>query len=282
MTLNVTVATKHRIYQSSDFLVVIEKPYEVVAREAVKIVEFHYEGFFGLIAYTGVARWPRKTGRDTADRIAEWVIGHDKLEHNELLEIVRRSGDHFLEKVHRSYGFRPAHTFTVAAFVHGVSTISLVSNFEDVSGQEDDAVQSRLRISTRAFRGQPFTVSTGRRRAVSRQLRRQVERMVARNPKDAQVGDELRRLNEMAADSPRAARTVSRECSVYMLDSTGSGTHTITPGPTIDPITITFGIQLPRKDEIAQMVGRDPKTMQLRQAAFGSSSATDEQPSSPD
>ena len=124
MTLNITLVTSSRIYQSSDFMLTIPKPYEVVSTSSTKVVQIQYAHVHGFVTYTGVGRWPNRRSRDTSTRVAEWLSGPGEMSFAELAELIRDKGQQFLRRVVAQAGPQP-HTFTIAGFVNGVPSVAL-------------------------------------------------------------------------------------------------------------------------------------------------------------
>jgi hypothetical protein len=157
VTLNITLVTADRIYQSSDFRLTILKPFEIIETPSSKIVQLHYDNLDGILSYTGVGRWPRKDSPDLAVEVAKWLEGADFSTVVEIAEVIRVRGDDFLAKVARRAG-RQQHTFTIAAFENRIPSVALISNFEYVNGDDPPQTLPALAVTTKAFRRSSFVV----------------------------------------------------------------------------------------------------------------------------
>jgi hypothetical protein len=73
MTLNITLATRWLMLQSSDFRLVRSDTVTPVSETAQKQVVLHYEQWSGLVCYTGVAKWG---SHDTAEWLRQ-VLTHE-------------------------------------------------------------------------------------------------------------------------------------------------------------------------------------------------------------
>lgn len=245
MTLNITLVTSSRIYQSSDFKLTIPATGEVVSLASTKLVQLQYPTFDGFLTYTGVGRWPRKDSLDTSARVVEWLSGASDLSLEQLVDKVREEGQRFLNRVEVTNGRQP-HTFTVATFINGIPKVALISNYEYANGRTLPSLSPDLAVSDRAYRGSSFVVITGQRPAVHRDRRRQLERLgdlPASTPN--QVRDSLARVNALAASSPASHNMVSADCSVLSLDASGRGYHELSPGSRVEPRFIMNGAATP-------------------------------------
>jgi hypothetical protein len=268
VTLNITLVTSGRIYQSTDFMLTIGRPYEVVSLSSTKIVRFQYEDTDGFVVYTGVGRWPDRNSKDTSVRVADWLKGHAGLSFDGVVERVRAGGDGFLGEVASFLGIQ-CHKFTVAGFENGVPVVALVSNIEEVSGRTFAAPLKQLRVTKKAYRGSSFAVVTGQRNSVPRNRRQQLERLGNRpNVSPNLVRDTLARVNAIAAESLEPKRTVSEACSVFSIDAAGDGVHELTSGQKIDSINVIYGNILPGVAEVLGVIGLDPRSTLLKGAYF--------------
>ncbi len=134
MTLNITVAARWLMAQSSDFRLT----HEVVDRKtghmkvvvdsdvSQKQVVLHYVGWSGLVCYTGVAKYG---SHDTASWV-EKVLGHDDGGQRSPAHIVRlltERGSVWLRKILPK---DRRHTFTMITYEMGKPHVYVISNFE--------------------------------------------------------------------------------------------------------------------------------------------------------
>ncbi|MDN5850326.1 MAG: hypothetical protein L0H63_11950 [Nitrococcus sp.] len=271
MTLNVTLATEHRIYQSSDYMITISNPYEVISTSTTKVVQFQYEEAVGFISYTGIARWPRRDSRDTANRVAAWLEGKTDLTLNSLAELIQAEANPFIRRIAAS-GSSAFHTFTIAGFENGNPAVILVSNYEKADGRTLPERSSDLTISRKDLHNGAFVVVTGQRAAVHKDRKRQLERLGdLDNSSPGQIREVMSRINLLASRSLWRNPSVSESCSVFSIDAAGNGVHELTPGSRIDPIAIHNGHILPSLKEMSELIGLDASTLSLGGATFATS-----------
>jgi hypothetical protein len=203
MTLNVTLVTADRIYQSSDFRLTIAKPFEIIETQSTKLVQLQYDNLDGVLTYTGVGRL-RRDSPDLSIQVAKWLEGKEELLLPGIAEIIRFEGDRFLRRVAAQ---PPRHTFTIAAFENGVPSVALISNFQYADGRTAPHLLPRMVVSTRGYRKSSFVVVTGQGDSVSRSRRRQLQRLGdLPNPNPNHIRSALSRIDELAARSPESKK----------------------------------------------------------------------------
>lgn len=244
MTLNLTLLTADAIYQSADFQLTDGSTNEPLHTESMKLVTVHYPDWEGFVTYTGVGRWQE---RDTAEWIVEWLTGLEDASPDGVIERLRERGTAFLRDIEGApAGRRHPHTFVFASFVHGRPRVTTISNFEDCGGRNDESASVELGVDSREMRTRPLLLVTGRKRAIRRASRRELERVAARsNTSPARIRNALSQMNADAAGSPEAASTVSVGCSVTSFRRDGSGFQDLTEGSTAIPRSLMNGQPLP-------------------------------------
>ncbi|MFF1906428.1 hypothetical protein [Kitasatospora sp. NPDC058218] len=272
MTLNITVLTADRIYQSADFCL----SYPGGKRShSMKVVTLQYSDFFGMLTYTGVGEWHK----DTSQWVIEWLspLGDASLE-NIAEELARRASD-WIRQIGTKTGRIYPHTFVLAAFRRGRASVTVVSNFENAVGLQSLNPGQTFSISKRDFDGQVRVVVTGWKPAVQRYERKALLRFVRRHLDNPQaIRNSMADLNESAARSPEGS-TISVECTVVSMNSDGSGLQELTPGSKVEFRNLALGMSL---DVAKVLAGLGAKGAQLVGASFaqvGPSAAPLGQPS---
>lgn len=245
MTLNITVAARDLVFQSSDTrLSVWDRAagrYRVDRVKAHKQVPVFGRDWAASVCYTGV-------GRTRSVDVSEWLakalgpVSELKRDFEDVVGELLRA-DEWLRWVPRS---DRRHTFTVGAFVGGESWVVVVSNFQEVTGRTAPEAQDRLFVTRMRVR-RPVAVVTGARGVVSRDDRRLLARTVpttvapapTHNPPPAGVSSEgtfqlsvavgaypegIGMLERIARVNQRAAAStpsVSRECVAVLLQRDG-------------------------------------------------------------
>ncbi|MFD5518724.1 hypothetical protein [Streptomyces sp. NPDC127066] len=213
MTLNITVAARWLMAQSSDFRLTV--PGGTVSETSQKQVVLQYMGWSGLVCYTGVARYG---SHDTATWLAD-VLTHDPGQRspeqvvNQLIE----EATVWLRRVPLRSRF---HTFTMITYERGKPHVYVVSNYQRPNGPQLASPADNLFLTRRRPRG-PRCIVTGYSPAVLDPQCEALEELLASNPS-------VERLREAVAatsreSSTRAEGTVGESCVVAHLCPDGSG-----------------------------------------------------------
>jgi hypothetical protein len=220
----------------------------------MKLVTVHYPSWEGFVTYTGVGRWQ---GRDTAEWVLEWLTDMENGSPEDVVGRLRERGTAFLRDIETARGGRRhRHTFVFGCFVGGRPRVATISNFEDCSGRDDGSPSADLRVDSRDMRRRPLLLATGRKRAVSRDARRELERVAARHDTSpARIRNALALINADAATSPEAGGTVSVGCSVTSFRRDGSGFQDLTEGSTARPRSLMNGRPL---RDLTDFLGKSP------------------------
>jgi|GEM_PF-1076093 len=264
MTLNITLLSRHSIYQSSDFRltdVASGKPRDFIAQKGVTLLRHDW---LAVVTFAGVG--------DTAFvNVSDWLVAEtsalsDSTPFDDLISTLLKA-DSWLKGVPAKYRW---HTFTIGAFV-GVSPVGvLVSNWESLDAQQASSPQFRLKVSK--FRpSRPRVLVTGHGAAfVTARDRQALVGLLRGGSSNGEIQDALARLNERVSTKDR---TVSPACYTSSIhsDGTGSGaSHGLTPTSEYNPKFLPFSDRIGRDDQ-----GR-PKPVHLRQFAFVTLKQTDE------
>lgn len=213
MTLNITVAARWLMAQSSDFR--LTNSDGVVSETSQKQVVLQYVGWSGLVCYTGVARYGR---HDTA-RWLDNVLTHEdgQRKPSDVVDLLLRDGSAWLRRVpvqHRR------HTFTMITYEDKKPHIYMISNFERPGGPELDTPANELFLSHVRPRG-PRCIVTGCAPAVTTEQTTHLTEVLAHVPEPQQLRNAVALTSRAAA--PRAPGTVGESCVVSHLSPDGSG-----------------------------------------------------------
>jgi hypothetical protein len=221
MTLNITLVTPVRIYQSADFLLYNTATQQVVSETSTKLIELQHKEFFGFVTYTGVGSF---RDRSTAEYVLDWLKTRQGLSIGDVAKILAKQGTRWIEQIERVYGKRYKHTFVVAGYSAGQPAVAVVSNFED--GINQPAEDPRNRLSTVLLKPirRSKALVTGIKEAVTRERRRNLERLSDRYPNEpARIRQAMSAVNGAAAQSRVAGRRISADCTVASIEATGRG-----------------------------------------------------------
>src|SRR4029079_6903164 len=126
VTLNITVAARWLMAQSSDFRLTSDSGSILVSDTVQKQVVLHYLGWSGLVCYTGVGRYGV---HDTAEWLGQ--VLHNDLGQQAPGQIVRmlaEKGNIWLHRLRRVPAKDRIHTFTMISFERGNPYIYVISN----------------------------------------------------------------------------------------------------------------------------------------------------------
>ena len=266
MTLNITLLTQSRIYQSADFKLGDPITKRVIPRDSTKVVRVQYDTFNGLITYTGLGSLYSK---DTSEFIVDWLSGKEDLTLDELVRVVIDEGSNWLQRVKRITGNLEPHTFVIIAFEGRRPQVIVISNIEDAAGRILQIPRERLTDTKIQPRSRSVAVITGKKAAVTRERKKNLERLADVFPDDsARIRHAMMSLNQIAAQSPKADNAVSEECTVISVDVSGQGFQEITPERRVEVRAIINGLRMPDLTEVARTLGiRRPRIVQ---SSFGS------------
>jgi hypothetical protein len=225
MTLNITLLTRSRIYQSADFRLVDPVTKKVVPRDSTKVVRVQYDTFNGFITYTGLGSLYSK---DTSEFIVDWLSGKEDLTLDELVRVIVDEGSNWVQRVKRITGTLQPHTFVIVAFAGGLPQVIVISNIEDAAGRILPAPRERLTDTRIRRRNRSVAVITGKKAAVTRQRKKNLERLADVFPDDsARIRYAMMSLNRAAAQSPKAGIDLTSRSSV---GTASDGTRHVSDG----------------------------------------------------
>jgi hypothetical protein len=254
MTLNVTLLTQSRIYQSADFRLTNPESNRVITDQSTKLVTLLYpKSFWGLVTYTGVGSW---SGKDTSLWITDWLAGKSDLGLADLAEHIAEEGTAWLQTIERATGQRYRHTFLIAGYVGDYPEFAVVSNFEDAIGQITISPSVSLMTTRRRVRNRALAIVTGAKPSVTRDGRKRLQRLANTWPEDsARIRNAMMTLNQVAAQSPAARDLISEDCTVVSIDSGGQGFQDVTPEGRVQVRAIFNGMAMPDLSRLAGELG---------------------------
>jgi hypothetical protein len=220
----------------------------------------------GFITYTGVGSLYSK---DTSAFLVDWLSGKEDLTLDDFVRIIVDEGSSWLDRVNRIAGTPQPHTFVMVAFTGERPEIIIASNVEDAAGHVSSVPKDRLTETRIRARNRSVAVITGKKAAVTRQRKKNLERLADIYPNDsARIRHAMMSLNRAAAQSPKAENAISEECTVISVDVSGQGFQEISPERRVEVRSITYGLQMPDLTQVARKLGiRRPR---LVGASFGS------------
>ncbi|MDX2530817.1 hypothetical protein [Streptomyces europaeiscabiei] len=213
MTLNITVAARWLMTQSSDFR--LTGSGATVSETSQKQVVLQYMGWSGLVCYTGVARYgPHDT--------AAWLA--DVLTHNPGQRSPEQVVNRLVEEATvwlRQVPIRlRCHTFTMITYERGKPKVYVISNFERPNGPQLATPADKL-FWTRVRPRGPRCIVTGYSPAVVDSQREELEGLLASVPSPERLREAVATTSRES--SARAEGTVGESCVVAHLCPDGSG-----------------------------------------------------------
>jgi hypothetical protein len=160
MTLNITIMTRDRIYQSSDFRLTEQPGGRVVTDSSTKAIVIQNNEFYGLLTYTGTGRW---NGKDTRDWIIEWLEAIGDISVEEVTEKLGEKAAKWIASVSRGRSELLPLTMILATFDARASGArrTVISNFEDAFGRETWPPSTDFQVSTVEATQAPSVLITG-------------------------------------------------------------------------------------------------------------------------
>src|SRR5229473_6849617 len=121
MTLNITLASRWLLAQSSDFR--LTRGGTSLTDAAQKQIVLHYPDWSGLLCYTGVASFGT---HDTARWLTD-IVSHppDDRSPDDLVRLLVAEGNKWLPQVPAAYR---RHTFTLLTYVRSKPHVYIISN----------------------------------------------------------------------------------------------------------------------------------------------------------
>jgi hypothetical protein len=213
MTLNITVAARWLMTQSSDFRLTDSEG--TVSETSQKQVVLQYMGWSGLVCYTGVARYGP---HDTAAWLAD-VLTHNRGQRSpeQVAKRLVEEGTVWLRRIpirHR------CHTFTMITYEREKPNVYVISNFERPNGPLLARAADTL-FWTRVRPRAPRCIVTGWSPAVLDSQREALESLLASVPSPERLREAVATTSRES--SARAEGTVGESCVVAHLCPDGSG-----------------------------------------------------------
>lgn len=267
MTLNITLVTRDRIFQSSD--------YRLTDLQTGRVRDFETQKMFGitrrrwraLVCFAGVGATKSVDVRTwTAHTIKQ--LPHDAPV-SDLLEGLKMA-DSWLSEI-------PAqrHWFTVGAFVDDVARLFVVTNEPGPRMAVTETHLTEVIVSVQ-----------GARNAVTERNRRSLRELVTKKRHDQEIYDALKRIH---ATSATRSTLVSAACCIAHLNNVGQGQMVLPEhsGAPIDVASVLPAMgSLPFDPELAALIrGRTLKSVTFAHGHFDEVSIRRrlrEQPSSAD
>lgn len=263
MTLNITIFSQDRIFQSSDFRLTdlrSGRQLDVVAHKQFVVTAFDFQA---VVAFTGIAH----TGRLD---VLEWMrsrltlFSSDK-SYEDLITCLNAADD-WLSYVPLTVRW---HTFIVGSFVGSTPRLTLLSTFESLDKSPSNLPSLRLMRSEVRPR-KPGAVVTGLAQVVTGQERELLRRLASRQGREpAEAQRVMARINAAAASRHRG---ISTGCYTAYLSRSGTGStmpHGIDPTKDFLPpgMLEATGLKLRRSHDPE---GR-PRPLQMRGTSFARS-----------
>jgi hypothetical protein len=240
MTLNLTVLTSDRIYQSADFRLVLPETGELYDDATMKLVTLHYRLFDGFVTFTGIATEGSGQHLHTAQQIEQWLTGCIDIAFHEVVGIIRSKGSELVSRVAQREGSIRPLTFITAAFVKSKPVAAVISNSTGNVG----SYGTDLHVTWYTLRpgNQPKLLVTGWSVAVTPESRSELLQLVAdaqQDPIRIRIG--MTETNRAAAQSQDAQGAISEGCTVVSMDRSGRGVQDVSVGSRLTVRSITNG-----------------------------------------
>jgi tetratricopeptide (TPR) repeat protein len=215
MTLNVTVVTRHRIYQCADYRQHDWNSGRIAERgQDQKIHVISRERWDATICFNGVGLFE---GVHVSTWLAERLASIEESDPIDRLFDALRGADKWLSRVPPPYN---RHSFVVAAFVDAKPLYALVTNYEDLTGFAAGHAEATLKLLKKEPTS-PRTFVSGQKQAVSQETKSRLAAL-ASIQKDPQVV-----MSALALANQKAARAypanISNGCFATCLRRTGEG-----------------------------------------------------------
>ena len=214
--------------------------------------------------------------QDTGDFIVEWLRDTAGMRFFQVVDHLARRATEYVAGIESRTGKRERLTIIAAAFVAHKSRVAIISNFEDSVGQISQAALPDLRVSWTAYRpgDVPVVLVTGNKPAVPRREREVLRDAVADASEDSgRVRREIQYVNRTASRTSVGKGSISEECTVVSIDSSGGGMQDLqsVQGIELGHVTNGFSFSL---GEILAHAGETLSGATLVGASFATSKPT--------
>ncbi len=135
MTLNIMVATPRYVICATDCRLVNVDNGRITTEQSTKLTVLWCVDAVALIAYNGIGLFQRKTP-------ADWILELENkakltsLPLKEVLQLLRTEAEVLIRNVPKRFDRR--HTFVVGAWMHGQTSIFVVSNYEEAQSEKTE------------------------------------------------------------------------------------------------------------------------------------------------
>jgi hypothetical protein len=223
MTLNITLAARWLMAQSSDFRLTHKKAdgtTGIFDSAAQKQFVLHYPEWSGLLCYTGIAKHNQ---HDTAEWLQQ-VLVHPFGEPRgprDVADIVASQASTSLRDIPKNVRWL---TFTLIAYDKRERPhVWVISNYQSIDGPDLSEPADKFSISHDGPRGDIRCIVTGWDRAVMPDQKAELADLLRRKPQPETLSDAIGLVNRDASMSPESEHTISKECVVATLLPDGSG-----------------------------------------------------------
>jgi probable HAF family extracellular repeat protein len=235
VTLNITILSSSGIHQSADFQLSdlakdADGNWKMLEPNASKIVALRFRHWSGLLAYCGMGKW---NGVRTDQYVSNWLsrIGNDAT-FDDVVEIVRKEGSLWIEKINRSMKKIEPHSFVLAGFENDYLRYAIVSNCQTLTG-DISPPRNSLQAEARSTTGVHVFV-TGLRDAVTEGDKRFLKHLARAGTDFGVIQHHLAAINRRAAQSKKAKKGISEPCLTYTCVPSGqqcSRVHGVVAAP---------------------------------------------------
>jgi hypothetical protein len=223
MTLNITLAARWLMAQSSDFRLTCRKKdgtAGIVESAAQKQFVLHYPEWSGLLCYTGIAKHDK---HDTVEWLQQVLThpGDEQRGPRDVADAVASQASSSLRSIPKKHRRL---TFTLIAYDRRERPhVWVISNYQSIDSPDLPAPADKFNISHDGPRSDIRCIVTGWDRAVTHGQRSELEDLLRHKPEPEKFSDAIGLVNRDASSSPESNDTISKECVVATLLPDGSG-----------------------------------------------------------
>jgi tetratricopeptide (TPR) repeat protein len=215
MTLNVTVVTRHRIYQCADYRLYDWNTGRISERgQDQKIHVISRENWDATICFNGVGSFE---GVHVSTWLAERLASIEESDPIERLYDELQKADDWLSRVPPPHN---RHSFVIGAFVGAQPLYALVTNYEDLSGSAAGHAEAALKLLKKE-QTSPRTFVSGQRQAIPQETKARLAALASLQKDPQVVMSALAQANQIAAKAYPAK--ISNGCFATCLRRTGEG-----------------------------------------------------------
>lgn len=283
MTLNITVLSPGRIYQSADFRLAAFKrgpdgKWIPIANNSPKIIALHYGGWNGFLTYCGVGLWDSE---QTYDAVARWLVTAEPkdLSFDQVAEVLTTNGSTWIKSICDELGRFQPQTFVLAGFEADQARVAVISNTQSIAGRMPRPANAALQCSLLTT-SDIHVLVTGIDNAVHAADRKLLKRLAKAGIEANVLRHHLSRVNVRASRTDEANNGISPACLCYSVDIHGGGSGDLygTVEGRFAPIRIQRGVNMTAlmTDIIGELVGPNAQSRGSTFATTASSNAVAE------